>query len=254
MKNIWKGLLAVAALFVAGACSEDTEMNVYPGRSDEAFFSEEGFSYIMGASDPATYTVQVYRANKNGSASAAIKLTTDPGAENWFSGPATVEFADGAIEADYTITIDREKLTQGAENAVTLELVGGTDLLYATACTVNIMRDYEWATYATGTFTSGWWEDEWPQELQRVDLGGGNYLYRFPDLYAEGEDVRFTVVDGEVVPTGTIWLNYTYGSYGPMFFQLRTSSFSEENKEIKMTGRYCVQAGWLDEGDETFTW
>ncbi len=254
MKNIWKGLLAVAALFVAGACSEDTEMNVYPGRSDEAFFSEEEFSYIMGTSDPATYTVQVYRANKNGSATAAVKLTTDPGAENWFSGPATVEFADGAIKADYTITIDREKLTQGAENAVMLELVGETELLYSTVCTVNIMRDYEWATYATGTFTSEWWEVEWPQELQRVDLGGGNYLYRFPDLYAEGQDVRFTVVDGEVVPTGTIWLNDTYGSYGPMYYELAVSKFDEEAKEIKMGGYYRVKAGRLAVGYETFTW
>jgi len=254
MKNIWKGLLAVAALFVAGACSEDAEMNVYPGRSDEAFFSEEEFSYIMGASDPAAYTVQVYRANKDGNATAAVKLTTDPGVENYFSGPASVEFADGAIEADYTITIDREKLTPGAQSTVTLELAGETELLYATVCTVNIMRDYDWTTYATGTFTSEWWEGEWPQELQRVDLGGGNYLYRFPDLYAEGEDVRFTVVDGQVVPTGTIWLNYTYGSYGPMYYELAASKFDEEAKKIMMNGYYRVQAGRLATGYETFAW
>lgn len=254
MKNIWKGLLAVAALFVAGACSEDTDMNVYSGRSDEAFFPKEEFSYIMGASDPATFTVQVYRANKNGSASAAVKLTTDPGSETWFSGPATAEFADGAIAADYTITIDREKLTQGKENTVMLELVSGTDLLYATACAVSIMRDYEWATYATGTFTSDWWEGEWPQELQRANLGGGNYLYRFPDLYAEGEDVRFTIVNGEVVPTDTIWLQYTDPTYGPVYFKLLETAVDEAAKTIVMLGRYSVQAGYFSDGYEVFAW
>ncbi len=254
MKNIWKGLLAVAALFVAGACSEDTDMNVYSGRSNEAFFSKEEFSYMMGASDPATCTVQVYRANKNGNASVAVKLTTDPGSETWFSGPEAVEFADGAITADYTITIDREKLTHGAQNTVMLEIVGETDLLYATSCAVSITRDYEWATYATGTFTSGWWEEEWPQELQRADLGGGNYIYRFPDLYAEGTDVRFTVENGAVVPVGTFWLQYTYGSYGPMYYELSQSQVDEDAKKIIMRGYYRVQAGRLAVGNEQFAW
>lgn len=254
MKNIWKGLLAIAALFVAGACSEDTEMNVYPGRSDEAFFSQEDFSYMMSSSDPASYTVQVCRADKNGKATAAVKLMTEPGAENWFSGPASVEFADGDIEAGYTIAIDRDKLTQGAESTVTLELTGGTDLLYSTVCTIRITRDYDWSPYVTGTFSSDWWEDEWPQELQRVDLGGGNYLYRFPDLYAEGQDVRFTVADGEVNPMGTIWLNDTYGSYGPVYYVLANSQFDEAAKELDMYGYYRVQAGYLALGYETFTW
>ncbi len=254
MKNIWKGLLAVAALFVAGACSEDTDMNVYSGRSNEAFFSKEEFSYMMGASDPATCTVQVYRANKNGNASVAVKLTTDPGSETWFSGPEAVEFADGAITADYTITIDREKLTQGEQNTVMLELAGGTDLLYATSCAVSITRDYEWATYATGTFTSGWWESEWPQELQCADLGSGNYLYRFPDLYAEGEDVRFTIVNGEVVPAGTIWLQDTHPTYGPVYFYLLETAVDEEAKKIVMHGRYSVKAGYFNDGYEQFAW
>lgn len=254
MKNIWKGLLAVAALFVAGACSEDTGMNVYPGRSNEAFFSAEEFSYMMGVSDPTTYKVQVYRANKNGNASAAVKLTTDPGCETWFSGPAAVEFTDGAITAEYTITIDREKLTRGVQNTVTLEIEGGTDLLYATSCAVSITRDYDWAAYVTGTFTSDWWEEEWPQELQRVDLGGGNLLYRFPDLYAQGEDVRFTIANGKVVPVGTIWMQYTDPTYGPVFFQLAASMVDEEAKTIMMGGYYRVQTGSFGSGYEKFTW
>ena len=218
------------------SCSEDTGMNTYPARGDEAFFDDTEFSYVVSAKMEDAYSVEVLRANKSGDASVGVTVeVANPAVKEAFTAPASVEFKDGEIASSVKISFDRSKLTIGEENEITVRLQSETELPYATECKLVVVRDYTWKEYKKGTYASGLFVPlfgrviSWEQPVEVAEEKPD--LYRLKDWYhnagtkysdsgydltflwdGSSSEVSFTVPadeDGGVsFPTG--WFHPTY--------------------------------------------
>ena len=185
MKKI--NTLFLLTAFILASCS-DPEMNTYPARSDEAFFEETEYNYVVSADLEDFYTIEVVRANPAGKTSVGVEIEVEnPELQSAFTAPQSVEFTDGEYASSIKVSFDRAKLTIGVENTVTVKLLSETDLPYDTECTLTVLRDYTWQEYANGTYTSGLLAAffgnriSWKQTLE-VAKENSN-LYRIADLY-----------------------------------------------------------------------
>ncbi len=172
MKTI-KALFLVSIVLLVTSCKEDTDMNKYPARSNEAFFLTEAHSYsVASEDDETTYTIAVTRANSSGKAS--VKVLWQSEKEETFTLPEAVEFADGALQAPLAVSFDLAKFTRGETAKLLISLESATELAYSTVCQLSVSYDYTWQTYATGTFKSGFISDlfegdmSWEQSIERA--------------------------------------------------------------------------------------
>lgn len=269
MKKIKILFFLPVVLFMA-SCSEDTGMNTYPARGDEAFFDDTEFSYVVSAKMEDAYSVEVLRANKSGDASVGVTIeVANPAVKEAFTAPASVEFKDGEIASSVKISFDRSKLTIGEENEITLSLQSETELPYATECKLVVVRDYTWKEYKKGTYASGLlvppfgrvisWEQPVEVAEERPDL------YRLKDWYhnagtknsdsgydltflwdGSSSEVSFTVPadeDGGVsFPTG--WFHATYDMLY-MYINPGKTNYDSESKTFTFKCRGDVSLGTL---------
>ena len=271
-------LLPVALLMAS--CSEDTGMNTYPARGDEAFFDDTEFSYVVSAKMEDAYSVEVLRANKSGDASVGVTIeVANPAVKGAFTAPASVEFKDGEIASLVKISFDRSKLTIGEENEITVNLQSETDLPYATECKLVVVRDYTWKEYAKGTYVSGILSKlfgkmtSWEQSMEVAEEKPN--LYRLKDWYhnagtdfsdsgydltflwdgGTSSEVSFTVPadkDGGV-SFSTGWYHPSYGLVS-MYIDTETAKYDSESKTF--TFKCCgdvslgTLVGWTE---DTFT-
>ena len=254
MKKIKILFLLPVALLMA-SCSEDTGMNTYPARGDEAFFDDTEYSYVVSAKMEDAYSVEVLRANKSGDASVGVTIkVANPAVKEAFTAPASVEFKDGEIASSVKISFDRSKLTIGEENEITVSLQSETELPYATECKLVVVRDYTWKEYKKGTYASGIlaklfgeaisWEQPVEVAEEKPDL------YRLKDWYhnagteysdsgydltflwdGSSSEVSFTVPadeDGGVsFPTG--WYHPSNGLVS-MYINTESAKYDSESK------------------------
>lgn len=252
MKKIKILFLLPVALLMA-SCSEDTGMNTYPARGDEAFFDDTEYSYVVSAKMEDAYSVEVLRANKSGDASVGVTIeVANPAVKEAFTAPASVEFKDGEIASSVKISFDRSKLTIGDENEITVSLQSETDLPYATECKVVVVRDYTWKEYKKGTYVSGMLTPilgklSWAQPMEVAEEKPT--LYRLKDWYHNAgtkfsdsgydltflwdgsSEVSFTVPadeDGGVYfPSG--WYHPSYGLVS-MYIDAESAKYDSESK------------------------
>lgn len=262
MKKIKILFLLPVVLFMA-SCSEDTGMNTYPARGDEAFFDVTEYSYVVSAKMEDAYSVEVYRANKSGDASVGVTIeVANPVVKGVFTAPASVEFKDGEIASSVKISFDRSKLTIGEENEVTVSLKSETDLPYATECKLVVVRDYTWKEYKKGTYASGILASlfgevvSWGQTMEVAEEKPN--LYRLKDWYhnagtrfsksgadltflwdgGTSSEVSFTVPadkDGGV-SFSTGWYHPSYGLLS-MYIDTENAKYDSESK--KFTFKCC---------------
>ena len=255
MKKIKILFLLPVALLMA-SCSEDTGMNTYPARGDEAFFDDTEYGYTVSADMENAYTIEVLRANKSGKASVGVTVSVaDKALDGVFTAPASVEFADGDIASSVKISFDRSKLTIGAENEITVNLQSETDLPYATECKLVVVRDYTWKEYKKGTYASGILANlfgkatSWEQTMEVAEEKPN--LYRLKDWYhnagtkfsksgadltflwdgGTSSEVSFTVPadkDGGV-SFSTGWYHPSYGLVS-MYIDTESAKYDSESK------------------------
>lgn len=252
MKKIKILFLLPVALLMA-SCSEDTGMNTYPARGDEAFFDDTEYSYVVSAKMEDAYSVEVLRANKSGDASVGVTIkVANSAVKEAFTAPASVEFKDGEIASSVKISFDRSKLTIGDENEITVSLQSETDLPYATECKLVVVRDYTWKEYKKGTYVSGMLTPilgklSWAQPMEVAEEKPT--LYRLKDWYHNAgtkfsdsgydltflwdgsSEVSFTVPadeDGGVYfPSG--WYHPSYGLVS-MYIDAESAKYDSESK------------------------
>ena len=279
MKKIKILFLLPVALLMA-SCSEDTGMNTYPARGDEAFFDDTEYGYTVSADMENAYTIEVLRANKSGKASVGVTVSVaDKALDGVFTAPASVEFADGDIASSVKISFDRSKLTIGAENEITVNLQSETDLPYATECKLVVVRDYTWKEYKKGTYASGILAKlfgkatSWKQTMEVAEEKPN--LYRLKDWYhnagtkfsksgadltflwdgGTSSEVSFTVPadkDGGV-SFSTGWYQSSYGLVS-MYIDTESAKYDSESKTFtfKCCGDVSLGTliGWTE---DTFT-
>ena len=277
MKKIKILFLLPVALLMA-SCSEDTGMNTYPARGDEAFFDDTEFSYVVSAKMEDAYSIEVLRANKSGDASVGVTVeVANPAVKGAFTAPASVEFKDGEIASSVKISFDRSKLTIGEENEITVSLQSETELPYATECKLVVVRDYTWKEYKKGTYASGILaklfgpviSGEQPVEVaeEKPDLyrlkdwyhnAGTKYSdsgYDLTFLWDGSSEVSFTVPadeDGGVsFPTG--WFHPTYDMLY-MYINPGETNYDSESKTFTFKCCGDVSLGtWILWTNDTFT-
>lgn len=255
MKKIKILFFLPVVLFMA-SCSEDTGMNTYPARGDEAFFDDTEYGYTVSADMENAYTIEVLRANKSGKASVGVTISVaDKALDGVFTAPASVEFADGDIASSVKISFDRSKLTIGKENEITVNLQSETDLPYATECKLVVVRDYTWKEYKKGTYGSGILAKlfgkatSWEQPMEVAEEKPN--LYRLKDWYhnagtkysksgadltflwdgGTSSEVSFTVPadkDGGV-SFSTGWYHPSYGLVS-MYIDTESAKYDSESK------------------------
>lgn len=262
MKKIKILFFLPVVLFMA-SCSEDTGMNTYPARGDEAFFDDTEYSYVVSAKMEDAYSVEVLRANKSGDASVGVTIkVANPAVKEAFTAPASVEFKDGEIASSVKISFDRSKLTIGEKNEITVNLQSETDLPYATECKLVVVRDYTWKEYKKGTYVSGILASlfgevvSWGQTMEVAEEKPN--LYRLKDWYhnagtrfsksgadltflwdgGTSSEVSFTVPadkDGGV-SFSTGWYHPSYGLVS-MYIDTENAKYDSESK--KFTFKCC---------------
>lgn len=254
MKKIKILFFLPVVLFMA-SCSEDTGMNTYPARGDEAFFDDTELSYVVSAKMEDAYSVEVLRANKSGDASVGVTIeVANPAVKGAFTAPVSVEFKDGEIASSVKISFDRSKLTIGEENEITVSLQSETDLPYATECKLVVVRDYTWKEYKKGTYGSGLLTDlfeeatSWDQPMEVAEEKSD--LFRLKDWYhnagtrfsksgadltfiwdGSSSEVSFAVPadakGGVSFPTG--WYHPSYGLLS-MYIDTENAKYDGESK------------------------
>ena len=276
MKKI--NTLFLLTAFILASCS-DPEMNTYPARSDEAFFEDTEYNYVVSADLEDSYTIEVVRANPAGKTSVGVEIEVEnPELQSAFTVPQYVEFADGEYASSVKVSFDRAKLTVGVENTVTVKLLSETDLPYDTECTLTVLRDYTWQEYAKGTYSSGLLAAifgkriSWKQTLEVAEENSN--LYRIADLYHNagtqyskaGYNMTF-IWDGSETITFTspvdkngcvqVPSSFVHPSYGMLYMYIDPSpsytNYNSSNKTFTFNCCGLVSAGQLtDWGDDTF--
>ena len=111
MKKLFKSYIALAVLALGfSACTEEVEYT--PAETPagaQVYFSNTNGTKIDLAQDATSFDIAVSRAIAGEAASIDVVVTADSLANTVFDFPATVEFADSAATAVYTVTVKEGK-------------------------------------------------------------------------------------------------------------------------------------------------
>ena len=108
MKKLFKNSYIALAVLALGfsACTEEVEYKSADAPTNaQVYFSNTNGAKFDLAQDAKSFDVAVSRAQAGAAASIEIEVTADSVANSVFEFPATVEFADSATTAMYTVTV-----------------------------------------------------------------------------------------------------------------------------------------------------
>ena len=161
MKKLFKNSYIALAVLALGfsACTEEVEYTPAQAPTNEQiYFSNTNGAQIDLAQDAKSFDIAVSRAQAGAAASIDVNVTADSLAQSVFEFPATVEFADSASTAVYTVTV-KEGATLEFElyHTVTLAFDEALTTPYGNGSysfKVGVPAPWsEWAKMGTGTYT-----------------------------------------------------------------------------------------------------
>ena len=111
MKKLFKSYIALAVLALGfSACTEEVEYSpAEVPATAQVYFSNTNGAQIDLAKEAKSFDIAVSRAVTGEAASIEVAVTADSLANEMFDFPATVEFADTAATATYTVTVKEGK-------------------------------------------------------------------------------------------------------------------------------------------------
>lgn len=240
MKKILFYINMVLLLFVALSC-EDNRETYKLGDSVEASFPSTMVNYLMTAEDGNKIQLEMWRGNTKGVASVPVTITDKTGGV-FTAEKAQFDFVDGESKAYLTFSYPNINNFGGEkyefEIAITDEeqvSPGGQETIKVTA-----QRKLTYKSLGTGTFTSNFFEDSWPQEVLKAEEAD---FYKLPNCYYNGYPIEFSIVDGKVQfakqPMGYTTASYGMTSWDPIYMDESTI----EGKVITFVVRFVVSAG-----------
>ena len=123
MKKLFKSYIALAVLALGfSACTEEVEYTPAEAPTNaQVYFSNTNGAQIDLAQDATSFDIAVSRVVAGEAASIDVTVTADEAANEIFEFPATVEFADSAATAVYTVAVkEGVTLEYDAYNSITL--------------------------------------------------------------------------------------------------------------------------------------
>ena len=162
MKKLFKSYIALAVLALGfSACTEEVEYTPAEAPTNaQVYFSNTNGAQIDLAQDAKSFDIAVSRVVAGEAASIEVTVTADSLANTVFEFPATVEFADSAATATYTVTV-KEGVTLEYEVYHNIVLAFDETLTTpygngAYSFAVGVPAPWsQWKQIGTGTYTLG---------------------------------------------------------------------------------------------------
>lgn len=239
MKKILFSNIVLALLFITISC--ENEQTIYPLTDKaEASFPSTILNLEMVADDGNKIVVEMWRGNTKGAASVPVTITNNTGGV-FTPEKQQFDFADGESVAYLTFSYPSIANFGGEKYQIILEIVG--DVASPSAVkkmTVSAQRKLTYKSLGTGTFSSEFFEEEWPQEVLKAEEGD---FYRLPNCYVNGTTMEFSIQDGKInfakQATG-----YVHSSYGMVSWDPRYLDYCEINgKTFTLVPAFVVSAG-----------
>lgn len=238
MKRILYLATIIGLLFVTSACEQKKELYQLSDKV-EASFPSTIANYQMVAADGNKIVIEMWRGNTNGAASVPVTIT---GTEGMFTPEKNqFDFADGEAKAYLALTYPDLNAFGGEKYdiEITIDDENQVSPTGNETITISVQRKLTFKSIGTGTFTSEWFEESWPQEVLKAEEGD---YYRLPDCYYKGFPIEFSLSDGKInfglQPTG--WKT----SYGIVNWDPRYVDECEVNgKTLVFVVRWSVPAG-----------
>lgn len=160
MKKLFKNSYIALAVLALGfsACTEEVDYTPAQAPTNEqVYFSNTNGAKIDIAKEAKSFDIAVSRAEAGAAASVAVAVTADSAATAVFDFPATVEFADSAASAVYTVKVkEGVELEYAVYHNITLAFDEAITTPYGNAAysfSVGVPAPWsEWAQVGTGTF------------------------------------------------------------------------------------------------------
>jgi len=211
MKHTYLILILFAmALF---SCDQENMGTLYePEIPYVAFGSPVVSGNVLSAENNFSVNVQLVRSHLSGTATAIVSLQMNENIEGVFDlENSTVTFEDGKGTAYVKIVpqVEPGQIDPTKNYVFNLTLEG--DNASALYNKTSYRASFRYIPIGTGTFTSVFFEDEWPVDIEKLEAGSLT-LYKAKGLYETGYDITI-LVEGEnvTVEEQAAWYHDDYG-------------------------------------------
>lgn len=235
MKNKIITQLAVCAsiaLMTFTSCDTDVVGAIYTPDEIAAYsFAAAQMNVELTADDQGKLKVPVYRSTTKGDAIITITADmTEATASIFTLASSTISFADSEemayAELDFG-SIDN----LGVTNRYTITLAIAEENQSPSAegsIKIQAQRLLTWESYGTGFYTSGNFEESWPQPIEKA---AERNIYRLPDCIVQGYPIIFSLSeDGQsLIGFDAQATGYEYGNYGMTYFVYQGGAIMEGN-------------------------
>ncbi len=195
MKKIIFYITILALLSGVNACKDEgTTYEITD--SAEASFPSTIVNFQMVPEDGNEIVVEMWRGNTRGAVS--VPVTIDDGTGGVFTPEKEqFDFADGESKAYLTFTYPDLNDFGGERYEIELTISDEDQISPSGRSTLAIVaqRRLTYTSIGTGTFTSEFFEESWPQEVLKAEEAD---FYRLPNCYYDGYHIEFSVTDGEI--------------------------------------------------------
>lgn len=248
MRKLLYYAVSICLIITATACENEGEFYDLTDRV-EASFPSTIVNYQMIPEDGNTIKVELWRGNTNGSVSVPVTVTDNT---NGVFTPAKeqFDFADGESIAYLEFAYPDISQFGGEKYAIELEIADEDQVSHGGKRTIKIsaQRKLTYVSIGTGSFTSAFFEESWPQDVMKAEEAN---FYRLPNCYYTGYPIEFLMDNGEV-SYGKQPMGYNHPSYGMTSWD--PAGVKNENviggKTITFAVKFTVSAGSFGEYSE----
>lgn len=244
-------ILLVSTLLLFISCSDDIEREDSPTVDSDnpaAYFVKSNPSKVVLQMSDNSFEVTISRPDASLAKSIIIKGEGD---SEFFNIPDTVDFEVGKTDVTINVSIAKD-LEPLKEYSLILSIndSGSNPYLIQDGYPVygvNIVQE-DFVPYATGTYTSVFFEDSWPMTLEYSAAGD---TYRFTDLWEEGYNVLFSwdkanliTIKGNISGTSVVVsTGYIDPDYGLITAYYGLSSYDDATKTFTFPITWRVSLG-----------
>jgi hypothetical protein len=214
------------------SCDQENLGTLYEPEAPYVAFSSPVVSgNVLSAENDYSVNVQLVRSDLSAATTASVELEMNENIEGVFDLESnTVTFEDGKGTAYLKIVplVEPGQIDPTKNYVFNLTLTG--DNASALYNQTSYRASFRYTPIGTGTFNSVFFGDEWPVDLEKLEVGNLT-LYKAKGLYETGYDITI-IVEGENVTVNDQAAWYYDDEYGEVFI---TGTGTMSGKTITMS-------------------
>ncbi len=230
----------VLLLFTFNSCERE-EVLYQMGDKLEVSFPSSIVNFSMLASDGNKIQIEMWRGNTKGAASVPVTITNNTGGV-FTPQKSAFDFADGENKAYLTFTYPSINNFGGEKYTIDVKVTDETQVSKGGFKTIKIsaQRKLTFQSIGTGLFTSEFYEESWPQPVEKAIEAE---YYRLPNCYVNNYPIEFAVNNG-VVTFARQPMGYIHSTYGMIYFDPRSAAGSSKvGKKVTMIAEFRIGSG-----------